>query len=235
MSSATSSPASSAASGPDASTRAGGSDTDRTARARIRDAAIVRFAADGVAGTSVRAIAEEAGVSPPLVMHHFGSKDRLRVACDEHVAALVREQKHAAMVAGGGLDPLAALRAYEGGPPLLGYLARTLIDGSPHVAELVDEMVADAVGYMAEGEAAGILMPTNDPEGRAAVLTVWSLGALVLGEHAKRLLGVDLTGDPAHAMRYFLPALEIMGRGIITPQAYEQIRRSFDTAAEDGT
>ena len=213
----------------------GPADPDRTARARIRDAAITRFAADGVAATSVRAIAEEAGVSPPLVMHHFGSKDRLRVACDQHVAALVREQKHAAMAAGGGLDPLAAMRAYEGGPPLLGYLARTLIDGSPHVAELVDEMVADAVGYMAEGEAAGILMPTEDPEGRAAVLTLWSLGALVLGEHAKRLLGVDLTGDPAHSMRYFLPALEIMGRGIIAPEAYEQISASFHDAQEDGT
>ncbi len=240
MDSATTSVPSSDASRPDASGRAAraqasGSEPDLTGRARIRDAAIVRFAADGVAGTSVRAIAEEAGVSPPLVMHHFGSKDRLRVACDEHVAALVREQKHAAMAAGGGLDPLAALRAYEGGPPLLGYLARTLIDGSPHVAELVDEMVADAVGYMAEGEAAGILMPTEDPEGRAAVLTLWSLGALVLGEHAQRLLGVDLTGDPAHAMRYFLPGLEIMGRGIITPEAYEQLTASFHDAQEDGT
>jgi AcrR family transcriptional regulator len=206
---------------------------ERTARARIRDAAIVRFAADGVAATSVRSIAEEAGVSAPLVMHHFGSKDRLRVACDEHVAALVREQKQAAMAAGGGLDPLAALRAYEGGPPLLGYLARTLIDGSPHVADLVDEMVADAVGYMAEGEAAGILTPSDDPEGRATVLTLWSLGALVLGEHAQRLLGVDLSGDPARSMNYFLPALEIMGRGIITPEAYEHLRAGLRDTQED--
>lgn len=209
-------------------------DRDRTARARIRDAAITRFAADGVAGTSVRAIAEEAGVSAPLVIHHFGSKDRLRIACDEHVAAMIREQKHAAMAAGPGLDPVAALRAYRDGPPYLRYLARTLIDGSPHVAAVVDEMVTDAVEYMAEGERAGLLQPTEDPRGRAAVMTLWSLGALVLHEHAERLLDADLTGDPTRAMAYFLPALEIMGRGIITPEAYERMRSSLADVQEDG-
>jgi AcrR family transcriptional regulator len=196
---------------------------DLTARARIRDAAIERFARDGVARTSVRAIAEEAAVSPPLVLHHFGSKDKLRIACDEHVAGLVRDQKRAAMAAGTGLDPLSALRGQQDGPPVLRYLACTLIDGSPHVAELVDEMVADAVGYMAEGERSGLLEPTGDAHGRAAVLTLWSLGALVLHEHAERLLGVDLLGDPAQATRYLLPALEILGRGVLRDDAYEHL------------
>jgi AcrR family transcriptional regulator len=207
--------------------------SDRTARARIRDAAIARFARDGVAGTSVRAVAEDAGVSAGLVIHHFGSKDALRVACDEHVAARIRDQKQTAMATGPGLDPLAALRTVGEGPPLLRYLARTLVDGSPHVAALVDEMVTDAVGYMAEGERTGILQPTDDPEGRATVLTMWSLGALVLHEHIERLLGVDLTGDPATLLPYFLPGLEIMGRGIITPEVYEQLREGFASLQED--
>src|SRR5690606_20135242 len=43
--------------------------------ARIRDAAIVEFAAHGFTKSTVRAIAESAGVSPGLVIHHFGSKD----------------------------------------------------------------------------------------------------------------------------------------------------------------
>ena len=63
---------------------------DLTARARIRDAAIRRFGADGF-GASVRAIAAEAGVSPGLVIHHFGSKDALRASCDEHVLRVIRE------------------------------------------------------------------------------------------------------------------------------------------------
>lgn len=208
---------------------------DLTARARIRDAAIGRFAADGVDATSIRAVAAQAGVSPGLVIHHFGSKGQLRIACDEHVAALVRERKHAAMTAGASFDLLGALRDYRDGVPLLEYLARTLTDGSPHVAELVDEMVADAVGYMEEGVATGMLKPTQDPHGRAAVLTLWSLGALVLHEHAKRLLDVDLAGDPSASLAYFLPALEIMGEGIITEEATGRLHEAFAHAAKDTT
>jgi AcrR family transcriptional regulator len=206
---------------------------DRTTRARIRDAALRRFAASGVDATSVRTIAGDAGVSPGSVIHHFGSKDALRVACDEHVAALIREQKRTAMAAGAGLDPLAAFRTYEEGPPLLAYLARTLTDGSPHVAELIDEMVRDAVDYMAQGEASGLLRPSEDPHGRAAVLMLWSLGAVVLHEHAERLLGVDLLGDPAATERYSLPAMEILGRGIFTPEADEQLRERVTEAYHD--
>jgi AcrR family transcriptional regulator len=236
MSSATSDPLATPAarSGVDPSA-APSADADLTARARIRDAAIVRFAADGVAGTTVRAIAAEAGVSPALVIHHYGSKDALRVACDQHVAALVRESKTAAMAAGTQLDPLAALRQTGEGPPVLRYLATTLVDGSPHVAELVDELVADAVGYMEEGVASGMLRPSDDPRGRATVLTMWSLGALVLHEHVGRLLGIDLTDDPSQAMPYVLPAAEILGRGVLDPTYYDQLREGLHHAEESET
>jgi AcrR family transcriptional regulator len=206
---------------------------DLTARARIRDAAIACFADAGVAGTSVRTIATAAGVSPALVMHHFGSKDGLRVACDHHVAAEIRAQKLAAVGAGTDLDPIGALRRYSDGPPLLRYLARTLVDGSPHVAELVDEMVADATEYTEVGVATGQLRPTEDARGRAAVLTLWSLGALVLHEHAERLLGADLIGDPRSAMGYFRPALDILGRGVITESVHERAAEAVARAEEE--
>jgi AcrR family transcriptional regulator len=221
---------------PDAGTgRTAPAEADLTARARIRDAAITRFAADGVARTSVRAIAKEAGVSPALVIHHFGTKDALRVACDQHVAALVRERKTAAMQAGPGLDPLAALREASEGPPLLHYLATTLVDGSPQVAELLDEMIDDAVGYMEEGVRNGMLRPTDDPRARAAVLTFWSLGALALHEHVARVLGVDLTGDPAAATPYLAPAAEILGRGVISEDAYAHMREALAHPQEEGS
>jgi AcrR family transcriptional regulator len=207
---------------------------DHTARARIRDAAIACFADAGVAATTIRAIATRSEVSPGLVMHHFGSKDGLRVACDQHVAALIRAQKEAAVGAGVDIDPVGALRRYADGPPLLRYLARTLVDGSPHVADLVDEMVADATDYTEVAVATGQLRPTDDPRGRAAVLTLWSLGALVLHEHAVRLLGADLTGDPEAAFGYFLPALEILGRGVITEAVYERAKGAIAAAEEDG-
>lgn len=208
---------------------------DRSARERILDAAITRFAASGVAGTSVRAIAAEAEVSPALVIHHFGSKQALRVACDHHVAGIVRASKSATMRTGIGFDPIGELRNRTAGPPLLAYLARTLVDGSPEVAGLVDELVTDAVTYMAEGEAAGLLVGTDDAYGRAVVMTLWSLGALVLHEHAGRLLGVDLTGDPAESLAYFRSSAEILGRGLIAEDAYQQLLAGFDRAEAAAT
>ncbi len=58
---------------------------DLTAAARIRDAAIEQFGDQGF-GVGLRSIAEAAGVSAALVIHHFGSKDGLRQACDDFVA-----------------------------------------------------------------------------------------------------------------------------------------------------
>ena len=207
---------------------------DRTAAARIRDAAIVCFADAGVAATTVRTVATAADVSPALVMHHFGSKDRLRQACDHHVASLVRDAKEKAAAEGAGLDPVGHIRAHEDGLPLLRYLARTLSDGSPHVATLVDEMVADAVEYMEAGVASGMLQPSDDPRGRAAVLTLWSLGAVVMHEHVARVLGADLTSGSASDMAaYAVPAAEILGRGVLAPGLYERIRDGFTTPPDD--
>lgn len=205
---------------------------DRTARARIRDAAITCFAEHGVAGTTARKVAAAAGVSPGLVMHHFVSMDGLRRACDEHVAAVIRDGKRAAMAQGPGLDPLAALRDAPMGD-LTRYLAKVLVDDADAVARLVDDLVDDAEAYLADGVASGMLEPTDDPRGRAVVLTMWSLGALVLHEHVERLLGVDLT-DPQLGQRddvtaWARPAWEVMGSGIFTDAFVARLDATPDT------
>jgi AcrR family transcriptional regulator len=192
---------------------------DRSTPARIRDAAIKCFADNGVADTTVRKIAEAADVSPGLVIHHFGSMDGLRSACDEHVAAVIRQYKSEAMVAGPNLDLLAALRK-PGAGSMMGYLAKVLTDGSPTVATLVDDLVDDAETYMRDGVKSGILKPSENPRSRAILLAIWSLGALVLHEHLDRLLGVDLTDpdvltDPSIAA-YLAPIYEIYGSGVLS-------------------
>ncbi len=52
-------------------------------RERIAQAAIRLFAGHGFDGTSVREIAEAAGVTKPVLYYHFGSKDQLYVAAIE--------------------------------------------------------------------------------------------------------------------------------------------------------
>jgi len=203
---------------------------DRSTQARIRDAAIGQFAEHGVKGANIRAIAKDAGVSPGLVIHHFGSKDALRTACDEHVATLIRTHKREAMAQGAGLDPLAALRAQRQGVPLLRYLARTLIDGTPQVADLLDRLVEDAEGYMQDGVDAGVLKPSHFPRERAALLTLWSVGAVVLHEHVERLLGIDLLDawfESPDVKNYVGPALEMFGQGLMTEAAAARMQSAF--------
>ncbi|RJN32233.1 TetR/AcrR family transcriptional regulator [Nesterenkonia natronophila] len=53
--------------------------SDRTARARIRNAAISCLATTGLSVADIEDIAEDAGTSAALIIHHFGSKGRLRV------------------------------------------------------------------------------------------------------------------------------------------------------------
>ena len=207
---------------------------DRTTRARIRDAAIECFATHGVASTTVRKVAETAGVSAGLVIHHFGSMDGLRSACDEHVAATIRRFKQEALSAGPNLDILAALRSPDVGP-MMGYLGQVLADDSPIVARLVDDLVDDAEGYIHQGVESGMLRPTADARGRAVVLTIWGLGALVLHEHLERLLGVDLTDpdvltDPSIAA-YVGPIYEIYGGGIFTEAFAARSRDALDGIA----
>lgn len=203
---------------------------DRTTTARIRDAAITEFAANGVDGTSIRSIAATAGVSPGLVIHHFGSKDELRVACDEYVAGIIREVKGGAMASGGAFDVTAAFRSV-GELPASKYLARTLVDGSPHVAELVDEIVNDANHYVATGVETGMIKPSQHDYERAAILTIWGLGALVLHEHLERLIGVDITADfsrdPKAVSAYMAPVLEIYSQGLLTEKTVQLMSEAF--------
>src|SRR5690606_4981260 len=133
-------------------------DPGRTTRARIRDAALARFAAEGVGKATIKAIAADAGVSAQLVVHHFGSKDGLAGACDEYVRDKIREQKQSAMAAGpAAADLFQTLRDRQDDGAVLAYLARRLVDDSPHVDRLVDEAVEDAVAYSEEGVRSGFL------------------------------------------------------------------------------
>jgi TetR/AcrR family transcriptional regulator, regulator of cefoperazone and chloramphenicol sensitivity len=201
---------------------------DLTARARIREAAIVRFAENGFDGTSLRTVAGDAGVSQGLVIHHFGSKAGLRTACDEHVVEMVRERKTEAMAQGPAMDPLAAMEE-DPGSPIVRYLARALVDGSPQVVALVDGMVEAAVDSVEAGIRSGTLQHTDDPRGVATLLTIWSLGALVLHEHVERLLGADLTGAPTERGPYVRAAVEVLA-GVITEEVRDNVRRAFGGA-----
>ncbi|MCK0112459.1 TetR family transcriptional regulator [Ornithinimicrobium sp. F0845] len=208
------------------------SDTDsRGGAERIIEAAIDLFGRHGVHGTSLRSVAQQAGVSQALVVHHFGSKDGLLRACDHHVASVTRANKERTVAGGPQLDPFQTLRQLEKSQPLLRYLARALTEGGERTRELVDEFVADAHDYMRLAEEAGFVKPSATPHERTIVLVIWSMGALAMHSHVKRLLGVDFLADdapPESLGPYLRPMLELFTQGLMQEGAFDQMTEMFE-------
>lgn len=210
-------------------------DEDLTAKARIRDAALELFAAHGVKGTTIRAVAEAAGVSPGLVQHHFGSKAGLREACDEYAIDRLRTNKIRALEGGAG-DPGFVMTVLRTGLPIQRYLARALVDGSPAAARFFDEAVALSK-EMLDDPPSGLNRPvTDDPHAYSAVMVTMSFGVMVLHDHLRRSLGTEpltVEGYPRLARAMF----DIFTDDLLDPEMVQRARASLDrlAGAEDGT
>jgi len=80
-------------------------------RPRLLDAAIARFSRDGVAATSLRGIATEAGVTPAMLHYYFGDKAQLTTALvDERLLPALAPLR--ARIENAGDEPAALIAAY---------------------------------------------------------------------------------------------------------------------------
>ncbi|OBG61272.1 MULTISPECIES: TetR/AcrR family transcriptional regulator [unclassified Mycobacterium] len=201
---------------------------DLTATARIRDAAIEQFGQHGF-GVGLRAIAEAAGVSAALVIHHFGSKEGLRKACDDYVAEEIRSSKSEAMRSNDPATWFAQLAEIEEFAPLTAYLLRSMQTGGDLAKMLWQRMIDNAKEYIEEGVRAGTIKPSRDPKARAKYLGITGGGGLLL-----YLQMHDTPTDLRAVLRDYardmiLPALEIYSEGLMVD------RTMYDAflAAED--
>lgn len=204
-------------------------DTDLTAKARIRDAALARFPADGYGHTTVRAVAADAGVSPALVVHHFGSKEGLRQACDRYVVEAFREAKRQAMHDENLGSASFADTLFRTAAPLVRYLGWALVRGHAAAGELFDEMVDEGVDLSRLAIDRGIIVDSPDLRRRVVLQMAMELGGVVLSEHIRRNLGSDLT--TSEGMAELTPAMLEMFGGLFTPAALDEIRRAYTKEA----
>lgn len=188
-----------------------------TTRARIRDAAVHRFARTGF-GASVRAIASDAAVSPGLVIHHFGSKRGLQLACDDFVLARIAEAKRQNMSRAtiGGL--IEVLEQADDHSPLLSYVLRSLQTGGPAGKAFVEQTIADTEQYTAEAVGSGIVKPSRDERARVRYLVLSTLGTLLL---SLTFDDAEDREDVSTAVKRFLgdlylPMLELFTEGFLT-------------------
>ncbi|MER7130346.1 TetR/AcrR family transcriptional regulator [Streptosporangium saharense] len=202
------------------------SEEDLTTRARIRDAALGLFAEHGVKATTIRGIAAVSGVSPGLVQHHFGTKEELRQACDDYVLGYLREQIDVGVTGGNLEKPEFIENVHRTAPPLMKYLGRALVDGSPGAAAMFDELVTMTEEHLShEGHSEA------DHRARAAVLTAMKLGIAVLHEHVSRALGADVYSTPG-TVRVGKAQLDLIRPEFLGRELFEQAKTGLGRLEE---
>lgn len=208
---------------------------DLTTIARIRRAAMLRFAEDGFRATTLKGIAEEAGVSVGLVQHHFGTKAHLYQVCTEHASASLRHQiEHLNTVDGPAVSPNHASSLYDGRSHTVRFMLRLLIEGAPEADVIFDAMAEGTQRFLTEAR------PDLFPEGSqtasdaGTLLLAMHLGPAVLQHQVQRRTGGELF-DPPSASRMGLTILDIYlaMADWTTSEAGEQARAAVTAFLDD--
>ena len=175
-------------------------ESELTAYARIRRAALVSFAKLGIAATTIRGVAEAAGVSPGLVQHHFRSKEGLRAAVDAFV--LERTSKAVADAAAGSspaevaegfADRIAAF--IRSSPQLVAYARRALLEGGPSGLALFDALVELSRSELDRLAAEGLLRSDVDLTWSALHIVLLSAAPVFLEAAVDRHLDQPLLSE----------------------------------------
>jgi len=169
--------------------------TDSPGRERIIEAALRLFAERGADGVSVRDIAAAAEVSPALIPHHFGTKDGLEKAVDQHVASLFDdmldglEEAHASTDAASFAELV--LGTVPAGSPIPRYLRRLLLEGRKGARTVFGRWMDLSRAAVAQLDRAGVMRSTEDPEARTAFLLVNDLAMFLLHDRIAEAIGDD--------------------------------------------
>lgn len=198
---------------------------DRTAKAVIRDEALKLFARFGPDVVTMRQVAAAAGVSPALVVHHFGSKQGLRQAVDERVALVFDELFRSVTADPAALDwtapgadaSLAALvlRRLPADSPIPAYLRRLWLTGDEAGSILFRRWFEAGLAMLASLQSAGLLTVSRDPPVRAAFVMVNDLAVLLLRDQLTAVLGLDPLG-PEGLRRWLTEAMAVYRDGLFS-------------------
>lgn len=191
----------------------------RPARERILDAALALFAAQGLAGTSMDAVARRARVAKGLVFHHFGSKQALYRAAMEATYASLRERQDATDLT--GLGPVAGMRRlvidtfriFRDRPEIVAMMNEENLHRARHIraSKTIPALynpLLDSIGrLLAQGREANLFRADVDPVALYVALSGlgyfycanrWTLGAAFAGDlfAAPRIAGYEaMIGD----------------------------------------
>jgi AcrR family transcriptional regulator len=159
-------------------------DSDISTRTKIREAALGLFGTEGFA-VSIRAIADAAGCSPGLVIHHFGNKEGLREAVDQSVMAMLL-QRFEGIPSDLPADELSRTMGdvfsdvIGSSPAVRQYMRRSLLEATPASQTIFDELLSLVDVSLSQLQRAGGLRKGTDPQWRPYQLLFVMLGTLLL-------------------------------------------------------
>ncbi|MHB1518039.1 MAG: TetR/AcrR family transcriptional regulator [Acidimicrobiales bacterium] len=141
-------------------------------RSQLLAAALHVVASRGARGATVRTIAAAAGVTPGLVVHHFGTKERLLAEVDALVAARfteamtidphIEDHREAMPAVADGLS-----RVVGGDSDLRGYLRRSILEATPGGVAVFSHLVDLTIATLRRFGG-----PDYEPEGGLAWLAI---------------------------------------------------------------
>lgn len=158
------------------------------------------FAARGPDAVTMRDIAAAARVSPALLVRHYGSKDGLVAAVDDHVVSSLEAvlTEMTTRTATSGLNPAIVPSMLDGltthlpaDSAIPAYLSRLLISGGAAGTALFARLHRLSRAILDAMVAAGTASAGADPDMRAAFLLVNDLAVLTLRSRLTEVLGVD--------------------------------------------
>lgn len=179
------------------------------AKERILTVALGLFSQRGVAATSLREVARVAGVAPGLVVHHFGGKDGLHEAVDDHVVGLFRRALDsvpldgpAAEVVAGRSDAVA--RLFHEAPATIDYLRRVVVTPDPGDIGLANKLIEESISQTHRLHEHGIARSSLPVEEQAMAFLIRMLGNWLLQPMLGRMWHLSGADAPVPTVRVTL-------------------------------
>lgn len=194
-------------------------DVELSSPERIRRAALANFAVQGIAATSLRAVAATAGVSLGVVQHHFATKAGLIKAVDDYVVESVIGAM-ARPLADPPSDTISDIGSrvthiIAEKPEVAGYVGRAMVDGSPIGATLFDALMKVGMARWADRIERGDARPDVDVTWATINALVLAIGAISLRAHVDRHLPEPFA-TPAQLQRWQDATDSLLRDGLIS-------------------
>jgi AcrR family transcriptional regulator len=182
-------------------------------RAQLIEVATSAFARDGIAATSLRAIAKEAGVSPALVVHHFGSREKLIEDCIIKALGLWVSEKQEFL----DVSLSTALSKWQGAIAEHGvklqFFRQVLVAGGEPANILFSRMVKESEMMIRAQMDKGQMREAENIPDLALLMTLHGLAPLIMQDQVNNHLGGNFL-EPELGSRLAGTNLEIYRRGI---------------------